>query len=484
MEIKTARETGYYVENFQGEITLHSPVNPHREAREQLPEEIRSKTRPILFGAGLGYRLTELVELCSPPRALVFEPFPELLERGKELEIWDPDNYEQLTVIKPETSQLLGRLEKFLPLESYNQWTLVDWPEYRQLAPDFFKRMQIQLQGLNRYHEINLLTLRNKGKQWLNQTRESLPLIPRATTPVPESFQGPFAVVGAGPSLDEQLGWLRKNQERLNVAAINTAGPILAKAGIEVDLHFAADADATVYEDLKNSRLKHLLVSPAVDPQIIRQLEVPFTLLVLTSPFTDWMFSAPFLARGAASSAASPTLVKWLLEKPVEGIYLLGMDLEGHKGRYYARGTHREELALKKLNRFFTLPEWHQQRIKREYSGRHSQLEAQQQWLEFLSQQVDGLRAVEPVPAWWAGEPAPSRIEQSRSELQFERPKKEAVKEWLQEQYKYFRALRTGGRSNRAWQRFLVWLKELQTDWEAEYERWRATFKETMRSLE
>ncbi len=483
MQIKPAQEKGYYVKDFQGKTTLHSPVNPYREARQLFPDKFRPEARPILVGAGLGYRLNELAELLTPPRALVLEPFPELLQRGRELEIWTPEDYEQLVIIEPGQEELLAHLENFLPLETYNRWELIDWPKYRQLAPDFFRKMKIQLEGLNHYHEINLLTLRNRGQKWLEQTRQLLPLLPETNVPTPESFQGPVAVVGAGPSLDKQLPWLRKNREHLNVVAINTAGPILAKANVEVDLHFAADADEKVYEDLAASQLNHLLVSPAVNPAVVHELDVPFTLMVLTSPFTDWMFGAPFLTRGAASSAASPTLVKWLLDKPVSNIYLLGMDLESRRGRYYARGTGREEKVREKLNRFYTLPGWHQEKIKREYSGRHSQLETQQRWLEFLGQQFETIQAVKPEPRWWSGNPAPDNPEGQAEKFCFKSPDEHTTKKWLHKQYEYFRALRSGGETTRAWQRYLFWLKELITDWEKEYERWRQSFRATLQKL-
>ncbi len=482
MAIKEARRQGYYVKDHHDLSRLHSAYNPLSEAQKLFPKKLPVHENFIVAGAGLGYLLQLIGQKCDKPRAAIFEPHPELLQKGLELGIWEKECFKQLEIFSPETEELLNRLGEFIPLEEHNRFKLIEWPDYQRKKPEVFQPFLASLKQLQTFHEISLRTLQSTGKTWLNNLRENIKLLPELKIPRFDQFTAKIALVGAGPSLDKQLEWLRTNREQLLVIAVNTAGPVLKKRGIQADLHVAVDAKEIIREDLQHSNVSRLLLSPFVPPEIGHFTEVPVSLFGLQSPLTGWLTTAPFLPRANAGGSVTTTSLNLLLQTPAEKIYLLGGDMEFKGQWYYARGTWREEKLLQSVNRFQPFAqaviEW-QKEVKNLNKEENPRLKDEREWFNQLSQQKERLAIPPPVPSWWEGKLAPDSLSgNKRTELKFTNLSKNQLKKWLTTQLKQLRSCSPSDRPQTEWEKFYFWLENITDNPGEEFSRWQDLLEE------
>ncbi|GEM_PF-7091601 len=486
MQIEQARRGGYYVCDHGDLARLHSAYDPLAEAAKLLPEKLPRHEKFVLLGAGLGYLLKLIGERCESPQVAVFEPRPELLEIGKEKSIWSPKDFAELKIFSPDVDDLLGQLGDFLPLEECGDFLLVEWPDYRRRFPRFFRRCMSTFKRLQTFHKISLNTLVEQGIYWLRNFRRNLISLLKPTVPLFDRHRGNIALVAAGPSLDNQVDWLRRNRKHLYLITVNTAGPVLEKRGISSDLHVAVDYQKIVYEDLQHSNPNRLLLSPFVPPEIIENIRIPTSLLALRSPLSGWLTSANFLLNANAGGTVTATLVDLLTRTPARRVFLLGADMQVKKNRYYARGTWREERLLHKTSRFrtFTQAVFEWEDSKKLNGGSNPRLKDEREWLNRLGIHGDTLAMPEPTPDWWEGDVADKQLQSAHNtQMKYFQPPASTIRPWLQKQYCQFEDQMDGKKSDPQWEKFFYWVNRICPKPELELANWRSTFESLLNDL-
>ena len=479
MPIKKARKRGYYVVNHCELDRLHSPYDPISEARKiDLPEADVDKY--LVFGAGLGYLLHRLGEKAPGCRLLILDPYPELIKEGGKRGIWTPDSFEKVEIIGPNTRDILGALGDFIPLADSSSYQTIRWQEYQHKVPDFFARALSALQQLQKYQQVNLQTLQINGATWLNNFRHNLSQIDVHKQIHFENSPGNIALVGAGPSLDDQLDWLQKNRDKLTVISVNTAGPVLKKHGIKADFHAAADSKQVVKEDLRHSEVHNLLVSPYLNPGIIGEGAASCSILALESPLCGWLRSADFFTGATSAGSVTVTVIDMLLNNCPGNIYLLGGDMEFSGDRYYARGTWREEKLLQKTSRFCSylqaFLEW-QWKSKNRQQEENPRLEDERNWLKNQGTQKDRLFIPPPLPSWWEGEQAPELLENPPQKIKLEPVDKNKITSWFQGQLHQFQEAKKGKETRVEWKKFIHWINKFGESPQEELNNWQELLK-------
>ena len=486
MQIEQARHGGYFVRKHGDLSRLHSAYDPVAEAAKLLPDKLPDHEKFVLLGAGLGYLLQLIGERCESPRVAVFEPHPELLEIGQKKSIWSPDDFTELQIFSPGMEDLLGQLGDFIPLEESGNFALVEWPDYRRRFPRFFRRCMSTFKRLQTFHKISLNTLVEQGIYWLRNFRRNLISLLNLSVPLFDRYQGNIALVAAGPSLDDQIDWLRHNREQLYLITVNTAGPVLKKRGVKSDLHAAVDYQKIVHEDLQHSAPERLLLSPFVPPEIIENIKLPISLLALRSPLSSWLTSANFLLNASAGGTVTATVVDLLTRTPANRIFLLGADMQVQGSRYYARGTWREEKLLHQTSRFRTFPqalfEW--EADKKLNGGSNPRLKDEREWLNRLGTHGDKLAMPEPTPDWWQGDVADELLPQApEPSMQYFQPPQTTIHDWLQEQYRQFEDHLNDTEVSPNWQNFFYWVNRICEEPNRELENWRSTLESLLNDL-
>jgi len=185
---------------------------------------------------------------------------------------------------------------------------------------------------------------------------------------------------------------------------------------------------------------------------------------------------ADFLPSVQPGGSITSTLIRWLHREHNHSLYLLGCDMEIRHGRYYARGTDREQRYLKNLSRFHTLPEWHL--AVKKHKGDSSPLRNEREW--FTEQTLDNKRIVIPnhPPTWWRGRVDDSAPRASSTPFHHHPTNEQAVLTWLGSQAEYFRAHRSGRNPHRGWELFFRWVEEIFERPEEEFQAWENRFEQ------
>ncbi len=110
-----------------------------------------------------------------------------------------------------------------------------------------------------------------QGKENLNR---GLPLLSR---PIRVSRQCRIAVVATGPSLDNDVRWLKKNRARLVIFAVHSAVRVLRKHGIRPDFQFNLDSIIQL-KGMQSLQLFHevpFITDYKVPPEILADFKTP-----------------------------------------------------------------------------------------------------------------------------------------------------------------------------------------------------------------
>ena len=138
----------------------------------------------------------------------------------------------------------------------------------------------------------------------------------------------PIFLVGAGPSVRAQLGFLKSVQDRAIIICADTMLKPLTQAGISPHL-IASMERAPEIIDLLNEASDHsktyLVASSILDPQCFVDFRGPHSVYASGLPFSEWFpFERLRLGSGHSCMGLAMTLATYLQSSP---IYLMGIDL-------------------------------------------------------------------------------------------------------------------------------------------------------------
>jgi hypothetical protein len=185
------------------------------------------------------------------------------------------------------------------------------------------------------------------ARLWVGNLLTNIAQLPGCLPVTALAFDKPVVVAGAGESLESQVSFLRKRRDDIQIAAVDTALPVLLASGIRPDLIVAAEAQFANLRDFAG--LKDWNVSVAADilsyPPVLRR----FTgkRYVFTSRFADlrWFersgvrdFLPPFIPPLGSVGVMALYLAAAGLN-PRMPIFLAGLDLSYVPGKSHARGA-------------------------------------------------------------------------------------------------------------------------------------------------
>lgn len=312
---------------------------------------LRDAGYAFVFGIGLGYQLSSLVATTRARRLVLIEPFPEFLvysfdaidwtsivetadARGIGIDFVFGDDPGSLTrsleaIVGHHGNSFIEGSEFFA---SYYSWVLEE--TYRQL------RLALKTYYITSgFFEDEMSMMENTIG---NLTARSFSLIERRRH-IEQSF--PVFLVGAGPSLDEDMQHIRRLRHRAVVVSCGTAIGILLKNGIRPDLHCELERGELVYRLLEPLSRQYdfagigLIASTTVDPRIGDLFERRW--LFFRSPLSP---SKLLVGRSKPLIAADPLCCNAALSAMAalgfKTFCLFGLDLgQRQTGRHHARDS-------------------------------------------------------------------------------------------------------------------------------------------------
>ena len=237
------------------EILIHSSVNPEYQSQVWAEDVLKEIGREyVIYGMGLGYHIQALLKADDVCKVIVLENSIELLtEAFRDL---DWVNYiKQKRVRIFYNSNAIKLMEKFSAWISgrefciyYPSLCITEEESVRERLEDFFVSV-------------------NSMREQAHLLEENFYKINRMELPECSILKSCFkkrtiAIVGGGPSLDEQIDDMKKYREQMKIWSVGTAARKLINEGIIPDLIVIEDAQENMYKQVCNLPTEHIPLLP------------------------------------------------------------------------------------------------------------------------------------------------------------------------------------------------------------------------------
>ncbi len=340
-------------------VYLHSKFNPIKEAERFIaeidPEEFDLF---IIIGFGFAFHVEELLKkIRINSTLLVLEKNPLVLKEAvnnRDLNALLLDERVQI-LIDPGEDEIATTLKG---KSSYHVTFLTHRGSF-QIDPEYYSNIKRIAMSYLSTKEVNIATLSKFEKTWsanIARNISAFKSFPGANIFYDRFGNIPAIVAAAGPSLIHSIEFIRSNQKKAIIVAVDTTYNILKRNGIEP--HFCITVDpqivnARYFEG--DSRGKTILIAdPTVHPSIFRLFKGNIALTGMAFQMMKWIEDITGengeLAYGGSVSTNAYDFAKRLGASPV---VLIGQDLAFTDNLAHASGSYLDEEIRLKINRFY-----------------------------------------------------------------------------------------------------------------------------------
>lgn len=250
--------TMYFHNKDEGEIYLHSVIDPVTEAKEFIREwYIPEKKEYCILGLGLGYHVSELLRMSRVVSVIVLECDIEVIVLAMRFFDWTEFLETERLYIKYES-----KVNMLLREVTENSMLLIHYPflqcmgagEQKEALENYFISAN-SIREQKRDMDDNFFLLQNMGLE------EGSSIISKIRDKI-------LVIVAAGPSLEKELGVLREVQrnEDILILSVGTVAEKLIENEIYPSFILITDAWENMYkqvENIKERNIPLLLLSTA-----------------------------------------------------------------------------------------------------------------------------------------------------------------------------------------------------------------------------
>lgn len=356
-------------------ILLHSKYNPVKEADTFASvNKINLRDKVMLYGFGLGYHLIPILEkIGEEGRLVIIECNLDILCASfshMDLEKLFQYNNWEIIAAKEEMDMAVSidnvLKNTFNDVPSANKKIITHNASFKCI-PDNFPKIKNAMEILSIgndtafvFKDVMTENLKNNLDVFLR------------TPGIKQLFSSMAGksvfLVGAGPSLDEALPFLQKEQNKAFVACVDTVFPILCDYNINVDMVFTVDPQETSFihfaENLHNNAA--LIFSPVSASKIVKQYEgIKLTFAKKDQPLLDPVINElshkGFSIAGGSVSCIALDIISSF--KP-DNIIFVGMDFGFPQSKAYSRHAREIKNITAKTHKFSTPEMIHRKIIK------------------------------------------------------------------------------------------------------------------------
>ena len=349
-QIKTSDKGIHYIEGeLRGKkVRIHSTYNPAREAESVLnkyKEKIEEYEYILFWGMGLGYHIALCKEKYPDKVIFAYEPNMDIFSL-----------YLQKADISLMDQIFVGTVEENLRALSLvvfrKNVLLIPFPVYEILYAEEWKLLQEkQVEVLKEQKATFEITSRFE-KRWVLNALYNYPSLVHCPSVVHPAFKEffqdkPIVIVGAGPSLNEEIENLRKIKEE-GIAYIFTVGSAvnaLLSHGITPDATCSYDPSegnlTKVYRDIldtKNDQIP-LLFGSTFMTEVVKQYPGKKAYFILSQDLINPVLCGlPHEESILDAPTVVAVLLQILLRWQVRTIIFVGQNLAYRDNQMYAEG--------------------------------------------------------------------------------------------------------------------------------------------------
>lgn len=345
---------------MKNDVPIDDLDDPRKAVQKMMADTIKKPMEKndiiITFGIGLGYQLDEVFN-TYPSRIFVYEPDTKLLhfvlnnvdisEHLSSGRVFIFDDIDELITKLSEIYLTKDKIE-VLYLKNY---AIVKSQELLTLTQKVFETCKSKTVDVN--------TITRYSKIWLENTLKNIGEVNKQKVYKLSDLEGKFTaqaalVVASGPSLAENIGFIRNNREKFVIFAVNKVLKILLDNGITPDFAVCADARFVTksfagledklenincimninseYEIL-NKKFKKVFISFPVNDMVIDRLSKYNTFIKQQE------------SGGSATTMAFVSAVKMGFSK----VILTGVDLAFKGEQVYANGESYQKISAEEM---------------------------------------------------------------------------------------------------------------------------------------
>ncbi len=355
-------------------IRLHSAYNPQREASSAVNRsEVLDKSALVFYGFGLGYHVVEFARIIAEsaaagdshhfPRLVLIEPDIKHFYAALSVLDWTPVfELEQLIIAlgcPPES--VLSLLEDGSAVNigetGVSDSYFFDLPSFTFHDKAYFDTVRSIIKRNQRKNEINAATLKKFGKLWCRNSLKNICQLERlsgiaelegvAAKTNRNAEPLPFLILGAGPSLEKIIPYIKELNERTVTLCVETALHTLLRAGLQPDFIFLTDPQFWAYRHIAGlSAPKSILITEiSAYPAVFRFNCKKIMLCGSQFPVGQYFEKKLNLIPGDLGTGGSVASSAWNFAHfcGASEIYTAGLDLAFPDKQTHIRGSSAEQ---------------------------------------------------------------------------------------------------------------------------------------------
>ncbi|WP_074645466.1 motility associated factor glycosyltransferase family protein [Treponema bryantii] len=252
----------------EGGVRLHSAYNPEREASGAVGrDEVFQKSAVVFYGFGLGYHVIEFAKLAMEraaagktlPRLVLIEPDVKHFFAAMAVLDWTPVfTLENLIIaVGCPSESVLPLLEDGTKVNVGETGVSDSWffdiPSFTAHSVPYFNEVRSLVKRNQRKNEINAATLKKFGKLWCRNSIKNMSQLENCagiSQLADIAASCPFLILGAGPSLETILPYIKEISERTITVCVETALHTLLRAGLQPDFILLTDPQFWAYRHI------------------------------------------------------------------------------------------------------------------------------------------------------------------------------------------------------------------------------------------
>ncbi len=345
--------------------SLASSYNPLKEATRVLDDTSHDNPDMVfIFGGGNPSLIRLALEKYKNIPVGILENHSQIRSL---LIQWFKDNYS--TIFQKDQNRLLwgndlneDKFRRWFKDYSVKKILYLNNQKQIRLYPTFFLKAKDLITKIHNERSTNRSTIVKFEKLWLRNITKNTTQIIKSYPLLACNNQGkdlPAVIVGAGPSLMENLKALKEHQGQLIIIACDTVFKVLLHWKIQPDFVIAIDPqkiNSRYIENVPNKAYKHtiLICEPGIINQGIRHF--PY-IMMFDSIFPYYQLLAGFFkSKGEIDIGGTVISAAYELSKAFNfsPLAFTGMDFCFHEEIYHLQGTMYEEIFFSSLHRFQT----------------------------------------------------------------------------------------------------------------------------------
>jgi hypothetical protein len=342
---------------------LYSKVNPVESVLKQVKHvSITENTVYFIPSCGLGYGLEELITRIPDNSHILCVEIEQALFYLAVKNASLPES-PKLSVLRTEDQITVKKTIRELGLWNFRRLTLVSLCAGYRLYKNKYDAMARAVENEIQTYWKNKIILFHMGRLWIKNIILNLITLKRNYFLKDLIINKPVLVMGAGPSVEEKISWIREFRSKVCLLAIDTVLPVINSYKIKPDFIIILESQFNNIYDFISGQLFDVPVIADISSYAPLLRKFNNRIYFFSSRFKRINLFSQLQERGLLPDTIPPlgsvgvaaVYVALMLTKQTNPVFLLGLDFAYAYQKTHTRGVAHQEIMFLKSNRFYPM---------------------------------------------------------------------------------------------------------------------------------